>query len=59
MCKSHVVILNLTENTESQLANFLVWIVMSLALYTPILTYLDFEDNVKDFSRNVRKTLGL
>ena len=47
-----------TEN-ESELANFLIWIVMSLALYVPILTYLDVETQVSRTTKRLRNDLGL
>lgn len=40
-----------TEN-ESELANFLIWAVMSFALYIPLMIYLDAFNNIRRFVNN-------
>ena len=51
--------MTLTQENQKELSNFLVWIVMALALYVPMLVYLDAENELRKAGRRVRKTLGL
>ena len=47
--KSTSIDVTLTESNESELANFLIWAVMSFALYIPLLIYLDAFNNIRRF----------
>ena len=51
--------MTLTQENQKELSNFLIWIVMALALYVPMLVYLDAENELRKAGRRVRKTLGL
>ena len=51
--------MTLTQENQKELSNFLIWIVMALALYVPMLVYLDAENEIRKAGRRVRKTLGL
>ena len=51
--------MTLTQENQKELSNYLVWIVMALALYVPMLVYLDAENELRKAGRRVRKTLGL
>lgn len=42
----------LTETNKSELANFLIWAVMSFALFIPLMIYLDAFNNIRRFVNN-------
>ncbi|NDB29984.1 hypothetical protein EB155_09715 [archaeon] len=43
---------DLEVENEAELANFLIWAVMSFALYIPLMIYLDAFNNIRKFVNN-------
>lgn len=50
--KSTSVEFEVLVDNESELANFLIWAVMSFALYIPLMIYLDAFNNIRRFVDN-------
>lgn len=44
--------MTLTQENDKELANFLIWAVMSFALYIPLMIYLDAFNNIRKFVNN-------
>ena len=49
---SKTVDFNVYVENQSELANFLIWAVMSFALYIPLMIYLDAFNNIRRFVNN-------